>query len=388
VHKLEKTIKVLTFSGYYLPGFKGGGPIKTIKNLFERTGKDLSFQLVTGDHDLGEKKPYSSVSINSWTTLGNVGIFYSSSDLLGIYKIAKIVCSSESDIIYLNSFFSIRYSLYPLLLVKLFRFNQQVVLGPRGEFSDGALGLKTIKKRFYIFLYKLLRLHKGTVFQASSDYEAENIASILGKAADIFIAEDIGSLPPAAPIMARIDGPLKVVFVSRISPMKNLLLAIEVLKNVKNTIVYHIFGPIEDQHYWKECKVLINELPSNITVEYKGELLPNKVLSTLTNYDLFFLPTKGENYGHVIAEALCAGLPILISDRTPWRNLQQEGIGWDLALDEPDQFSNAIDDYSTFNTKEHFRLRQNVLRWSKEKFSQQDAVKANINMFHYAYDKK
>ena len=90
----------------------------------------------------------------------------------------------------------------------------------------------------------------------------------------------------------------------------------------------------------------------------------------------------------MIAEALCAGLPILISDRTPWRNLQQEGIGWDLALDEPDQFSNAIDDYSTFNTKEHFRLRQNVLRWSKEKFSQQDAVKANINMFHYAYDKK
>jgi glycosyltransferase involved in cell wall biosynthesis len=388
VYKLVKKIKVLVFSGYYLPGFKGGGPIKTIKNLFDRASKDLAFKLVTSDHDLGEKKSYQQVKSDYWNILDNVSIFYASTGVVGIYNIAKIVFQNDSDVIYLNSFFSVRFSLYPQLLVKLFRLKQQIVLGTRGEFSEGALGIKTIKKRLYIFLYKFFRLNHGTVFQASSDYEAKNIASVLGNPADIFIAEDIGSKPPPIHLVARIDGPLRIVFVSRISPMKNLLLALKILKKVKKTVVYHIFGPIEDHEYWQECKKIIGELSHNISVEYKGELMPKKVLSTLSNYDLFFLPTKGENYGHVIAEALCAGLPLLISDRTPWRNLQFQGIGWDLSLDNTEKFSNTIDEFAKLNANEHFELRHNVLSWSKEKFSQQDAVEANINMFHYANDKK
>ena len=51
--------------------------------------------------------------------------------------------------------------------------------------------------------------------------------------------------------------------------------------------------------------------------------------------DLFFLPTRGENFGHVIAEALSVGTPVLISDQTPWRKLAAVGLGHDLPLAVP-----------------------------------------------------
>lgn len=101
----------------------------------------------------------------------------------------------------------------------------------------------------------------------------------------------------------------------------------------------------------------------------------------------FFFPTKGENYGHVIAEALCAGLPIVIADTTPWRNLQSLGIGWDLPLSNPTAFSKALDELALLPSEKYHQLRLNVLAWAKDKFSQRDAVEANRNMFLYACKK-
>lgn len=377
---------VLAFSGHYLPGYKGGGPIKTIKNLFDQAGADVSFKLITSDRDLGEAVPYTSVTCGSWNKVGNAEVFYAQPSVLGYKQMAKILFDKKYDIVYLNSFFSPRFSFVPLLIAKLLR--QKVILGPRGEFSEGALSLKAQKKQFFIKLYKFLRLHKSIVFQASSEYEAEDIRRVLGSEVDIQIAEDIGAQEFAETLPLRTSQSLNAVFISRISPMKNLLAALEMLQHVKQPVLYHIYGPVEDREYWAQCEAVINTLPSHIQVEHKGELTPDQVVPTLSAYDLFFMPTKGENYGHVIAEALCAGLPILIADTTPWRNLQEQGIGWDLPLNNPDAFSAAIDQLAAMPADEHLKMREAVLAWAKNKFSQRDAVEANIAMFRYAFQKK
>ncbi|QQD21911.1 glycosyltransferase [Oceanospirillaceae bacterium ASx5O] len=377
---------ILTFSAFYLPGFKGGGPIKTLKNLFDQTENDLFYRLITNDRDLGDWLPYESVECGAWNKVGNTEVFYAEPGVRGYWKIAKILLDRQYDIVYLNSFFSPRFSFFPLLIAKLLR--QKVVLGPRGEFSEGALSLKSGKKQFFIKLYKFLRLHKGVVFQASSEYEAEDIRRTLGSKVDIQIAEDIGAQEFAEVLPTRASESLKIVFISRISPKKNLLAALEMLRSIQQPVLYHIYGPIEDLEYWAKCEAVISVLPSHVQVEHKGELTPDQVVPTLSAYDMFFMPTKGENYGHVIAEALCAGLPILIADTTPWRNLQEQGIGWDLPLNDPNAFSTAIDQLALMPAKQHLQMRETVLVWAKEKFTQRDAIQANINMFRYAYEKK
>ena len=378
-------MNILTFTGHYLPGYKGGGPIKTIKNLFDQTGNSVFYKLITSDRDLGDTLPYNSIDHNVWNKVGNAEVFYVQSGSIGYKQITKILFEKDYELIYLNSFFSPKFSLLPLILAKT--LHQKVIVGPRGEFSEGALSLKSRKKNTYIKLYKLLNLHHGIIYQASSDYEAEDIRRVLGSKVDIQIAEDICSQEFAQYIPERDSTALKAVFISRISPMKNLDLALEVLKSVKKPLVYDIYGPIEDQSYWQHCQSIIAELPSHIDIQYKGGLTPEQVVPTFLSYDFFFMPTKGENYGHVIAEALCAGLPLLISDATPWRNLSEQGLGWDLPVDNPSAFTDAVNKLALMSKDDHYEMRKNVLEWARNKFSQREAIDANIAMFEYAANK-
>lgn len=379
-------MSILIFTGYYLPGYKGGGPIKTIKNLVENVD-DFSFRIITNDRDLGGQHPYSNVTPGSWNELSTYKVYYVEPRLKGISQIIKIILNkSNNHLIYVNSFFSIKFSLIPVLLGKI--FNQNIIVGPRGEFSEGALKLKATKKNVFIKFYRLLNLSNGIVFQASSKYEAQDIKRVLGSKVDIFIAEDIGAQEFVESIPIRDSKVKKSVFISRISPMKNLSLALEALKKVQKPLIYDIYGPIEDRIYWQKCQSIIADLPVNITVQYKGELLPEQVVPTLSLYDFFFMPTKGENYGHVITEALCAGLPLVISNTTPWRNLESLGIGWDLPLDNLDSFSKTIDKLIEMSDDELRQMRESIVTWARYTFTQRNAIDANIAMFHYAYNKK
>lgn len=379
-------MKVLSFSEYFLPGYKGGGPIKTVSNLFERAGDEITFKLITSDRDLGDSFSYTSVTCGAWNQLGKASVFYAQSGITCYAQITRELCAKDYDIVYLNSFFSPRFSFFPLLVAKALR--QKIILGPRGEFSEGALSLKSFKKRVFIAVFKFLGLHRGVVVQASSNFEAKDIRRALGVGVDIRISEDIGAQEFAGPLEPRTNGSLRAVFVSRISPMKNLLSALNMLQKVQRPLNYDIYGPIEDRDYWQQCERVIEGLPSHIRVGHKGELKPDAVVKTMARYDVFFMPTNGENYSHVIAEAFCAGLPVLIANTTPWRDLQQQGIGWDLPLDNPSAFSAVLDDLATMPADEHQKMRERVLTWAKTKFSQRDAVEANIALFKYAYEKK
>lgn len=383
--KGNRSMRILVFATHYLPGYKGGGPIKTIKNLLDRADSELTFKLITDDRDLGDSQPYSTVECGAWNQIGKASVFYVKRGVRGCCQVAKIVAQGNHDIVYLNSFFSLRFSFFPLLLAKLLR--QRVILGPRGELSEGALSIKPITKSIFIFLYNLLRLYRGVIFQASTGFEAADIRRNFGSKVDVLIAEDIGTQKFTKAYSYRSEGPLRAVFISRISPMKNLLLALEILLKVKMPVSYHIYGPIEDHQYWEQCQKIIGALPAHIEVEYKGELNPECVINTMSEYDVFFMPTKGENYSHVITEALCAALPLVIADTTPWKNLQESRIGWDLSLNDPDAFRTVLDELASMPVDQYEEMRERVLVWAKDKFSQRDAIEANMAMFRDVYEK-
>lgn len=125
--------------------------------------------------------------------------------------------------------------------------------------------------------------------------------------------------------------------------MKRLDYALDVLATVEIPVEFTIVGPVRDEDYWAACREQMDALPDHVTAEYLGGVPHEQVPDLMARYDLFFLPTAGENYGHVIQEALTAGLPVLISDRTPWRNLEERNLGWDLSLEAPERFRRVIE---------------------------------------------
>jgi glycosyltransferase involved in cell wall biosynthesis len=137
-------------------------------------------------------------------------------------------------------------------------------------------------------------------------------------------------------------GRLRIVFLSRISTKKNLLGAIRILRGVEGAIDFSIYGPIEDRRYWEACVGEMKKLPANICPVYRGELPHTKVSEVFAEHDVFLFPTLGENFGHVILEALLAGCPVVTSNQVPWLDLQANGAGWALPLEPADAFTDVL----------------------------------------------
>lgn len=382
-------LKILTSVAYYLPGYKAGGPIRTLVNMGDRLGNEFQFKIVTADRDFDDTKPYPKIKLNDWNRVGKADVFYMSANRRSLRDFKRLLCSTEYDILYLNSFFSPHFTIKPLLLRRLRLIpDRPLIIAPRGEFSPGALGLKSFKKRVYITAVKAFGLYKGSVWQASSEHEEADIRRWFGNDARVIIA------PNLPPVISAADGPvavkektkgcLKIVFLSRISRKKNLDGALEMLKGLKGKVGFNIYGPMEDKSYWAECQKITSSLPENIEVRYCGSVEHDQVGAVMREHDLFFLPTLGENFGHVILEALCAGCPILISDQTPWRNLGKKGVGWDLPLSKPEMFQEVLQGCLDMNTEEHVKWSERAREYGLEVTKDDGTVEQNRGLFYKA----
>jgi glycosyltransferase involved in cell wall biosynthesis len=175
-----------------------------------------------------------------------------------------------------------------------------------------------------------------------------------------------------------------LAFLSRISPKKNLLGAIELMRCVSGRLSLDVYGPIEDIAYWQHCEAIANRLPANLRVHYRGTVAPDAVVSTLAQYDAMFLPTLGENFGHAIIESLAAGCPVVISNRTPWRDLQAKGMGWDLPLESPADFQDALAELVAMDETMHATMRDCARAYAVRLLSDEIAVEQSRRLFQSA----
>lgn len=380
----RRTILILT--GHYLPGYKAGGPLRSIANLAARLGDEFAFLVLTSDRDLGDNAPYPNLAPEPWVPLGKVRVRYVPPKAQSLFRMARIIRSTHYDVLYLNSFFSPRLTILPLIARRLGLVPRRpLVIAPRGEFSDGALELKAAKKRAYLAIAKAMGLISDVTWQASSDHEAKDIRRALGPLARrLHVAIDLPEPLPEAPPThePRTPGaPLRLVFLSRISPMKNLDYALKVLAQVRAPVVFSIYGPAEDAAYAAECRKLAAALPSHVQVRWAGATGPAEVPRIMADHDLFFLPTRGENFGHVIAEALGAGTPVLISDATPWRHLRRLGVGDDFPLAKPAAFGAAIDRTAALSPTDAAEQRARAFAYALGRQLDGADVEANRRLF-------
>ncbi|ACV67685.1 glycosyltransferase family 4 protein [Desulfohalobium retbaense] len=383
---------VFTFVGYYLPGYKSGGPVRTIANMVEHLGDDFDFRIVTRDRDALDTEPYPDVKIDSWNTVGKAQVFYASQETLGLCGVARLLRETPHDVLYLNSFFSFGFTALPLLARRLgLAPKKPCVIAPRGEFSAGALALKAWKKKAYLRLTRAVGISSGLAWQASSQHEVDDIRYAIGNTANnIFIAPNLPSpLQNELQITSENnaiadDSYLRIIFLSRVSPKKNLDFALKVLGQVTVPVVFDIYGVIDDNAYWDKCSQLINTLPEQIKVFYHGVVNHKDVHELLSGYDLFFLPTHGENYGHAIYETLAAGVPPLISDQTPWRDLDEKGAGFVRRLADFDEFVSVINAYAYKTDDERTFFQKSAHDYALQVASGSEVLEQNRKLFQLA----
>ena len=382
-------IEVLTFLRYYLPGYTAGGPIRTIANLVDELGDEFLFKIITSHVDPRDPSPYRNVRRNEFQKVGKAQVYYATPDQLTLSGLKRLTNQTRHDVIYLNSFTDPNFTIKPLLLRRLKLIpDSPLVIAPRGEFSPGALAIRRFKKQMYIKSANALGLYKDVTWQASSAYESTDICKWFGMDSRIHVApnlpEKIFAQGIGNAIKEKKKGRLRTFFLSRIARKKNLDGALRILKGVKGKVNFDIYGPLEDERYWEECKQIIARLPSNVSVQYQGTVPHEHVGSVMSKYDLFFFPTHGENYGHVILEALSAGCPVLISDQTPWRSLEKNKAGWDIPLSDVKKYRSVLNRCGEQDASEFGRLVESAKSYAKSVVHDARVVEENRVLFSQA----
>lgn len=321
--------RIAAFSEFYLPGFAGGGTIVSLSRIVEEE-MNHDIRVITGDHDLGSGLPYPDIRPRTWVPVGRGSVAYIRLGFKDAIWAIRELRRWRPEAYYANSLQCPEYSLMPFLLRRVGILpGGRLIVAPRGECGRAAQAHKGLKKRLARPLIRWL-VGPGVVWQASSESEANDIRRWYGK-----------ELPTADRIIVRGDPPPRptsisegsrnavpvVVFASRIDQMKGLDLALEVISRVTHPCVFRVAGSVSDPGYWERCRTLAEDLPPHISFQYCGPYTPDLTAEILSAADFLLLPTRGENFGHAIAEALSVGCPVVISDRTIWTDLVNSSGG-------------------------------------------------------------
>jgi glycosyltransferase involved in cell wall biosynthesis len=375
--------KIVIFIDWYVPAYRAGGPIRSVLNITSTFGEQADFFIITSNKDLGEEQPLKGVKENSWTSVGTAKVMYVDSTNQTAENYKKLLTEIQPDVVYFNSLFSKNFTLMPLSLVKKdpqFK-GVKIILAPRGMLGKGALAIKPLKKKLFFLYVRLTKLFKNITWHASTQQEVNEIQAQFSKNAQTVVAENLAILPQDVCIKSKSSQEkLKVLFVSRISVKKNLQLVVEAIAKSKHkrNIQLTIIGGVEEESYFKTIESMLKN--EQIDYYYLGAIPQDQLRGYYENSHLFCLPTWHENYGHAIVEALSFGLPIVISQNTPWRNLQEKGVGYDLPM-EVSAFAKVLDEFVEMNEEVYALYSSNAIEYSKAILLNPEVIESNRKLF-------
>lgn len=374
--------KVLIFTDWYLPGYRAGGPITSCANMVHLLGDEIDFRIVCLDRDYLETEPYPNVLPNNWIKVGRAEVMYISADLLLQSTMKDIIRYLSDYQVYINGVFSKYFSVTPL--IKANKLGRKIIVAPRGMLAEGALSIKPQKKKAFLNLAKFLGLYRRVRFHATNDEEANQIKKEISRKAIIQVIPNLPSIPgKAGQRLEKIENKLKIISVARIAREKNTAFALECLGKIdsKFQIEVNFIGSVYDEDYFAECKRIAAALPTNIRVNFSASVPPDSIIAQFAEAHLFFLPTLGENYGHAIIESLLNGLPALISDKTPWKNLQNDGLGADLPLSDSNGFVDYISQIAAMDQSEYERKYGDVSQIASKRVHLSENIEAYKLLF-------
>ena len=248
--------KILLFTDWYVPGYKAGGPVRSCANFTTVMQDSFDLFVLTTDRDLGDTVPYTGIGTDTWTERGpGLRVWYASPGTLSGATIGRMVREIAPDYVYLNSMYSWTFTILPLWMRVRKRLPGKWIIAPRGMLQQGAMQFKSLKKKLFLQLLKGTGMTRRLYFQATDGQEQADIRRYF-PAADIVVLPNFpqGETVPWQPVVKN-PGELRCIFLSRLSPKKNLLFFLNVLREwpPDRTMELTVRGEVEDRDYWEKC---------------------------------------------------------------------------------------------------------------------------------------
>ena len=361
---------------WFDPAYRAGGPITSIVHMVEQMKNGYSFKIFCSDADL-DGKPMPEIQTDQWVKYrDNADVWYAAQKTRTISIVKKEIKKTKADALFINGIYSWPFNLAPLLFTR----GPKKILSTLGMLHTGALSQKSFKKKIYLGLLKYFGVSRRCYFHAATEDEKVFIRKVFPKS-KVFVIPNFPAVFKAQAIIPKMIGSLEMTSVALISPMKNYLLVLQALETCSENITYHIWGPIKDQEYWRECLAFISKLPTNINVQHNGEIHPSKVEGVLARCHLFILPSKSENFCHAIYEALSCGRPVITSHNTPWNGLEEAHAGLNVAIANELKIKSSIQKFASMDQHELAGWSSGAKQYIEKALDIEEVKQKYIEMF-------
>jgi glycosyltransferase involved in cell wall biosynthesis len=373
--------RVLIVYHTYLPSEFAMGPVSAIRHLAECMGHDYEIRLLTLNHDFVTGEKLFSADHQVASTDG-ASIEYLPRGFRGL-RILWQRLREPHEVLEIHSGFDRHLAIPALVLTRMGIVNgTRAFHSPHGIFLPIDMSRGAFKKRLYCALADVFNLYKNVVHLASSPGEVADIRRWHRRTQRIvemphFVDAQLGT-NRVAPRSKRPQS-LKIAFVGRIALQKNFMFAIEVVRALGVESQMDVFGEA-DPDYWPACDAALNAGTGLCKVNLHGHVPQTRLLDILPNYDVLLHPTSGENFGYSIIEALGLGVPVLLSDKSPWLDIEKVGAGWVVPLSDHGAFVARLTEIFNMGT-EWQSLRESALNYAREKIENERSRKLRASLY-------
>jgi glycosyltransferase involved in cell wall biosynthesis len=327
----EGPLRVLHVSPSFYPAMMYGGPIFSTKAMCDGVTEDKAIELRVLTTDAAGPLPSHRV-----VQMSNPALFPSGYSVQYCHRIAMASISPElifrlpqlikwANVVHLTGTYSFP-TLPTLALCRV--LGRPLVWSPRGGLHATAQWAGAPRrriKRMFEHLCHILRPQR-VVLHVTSDMERHTSRKRLKDIATVVIP-NIVEVPSSLPIRNwRPNGQLRIMFISRLHAIKGLDILIDALAHLPEHVTLHIFGA-GDATYEASLRRRVQDRKLGSRISFNGHVEGEAKQRAFLEADLFCLPTRSENFGVVIGEALAHGLPVITTTAAPWERLEDEGCG-------------------------------------------------------------
>jgi len=339
-------MRVLHITPTYEPAWDQGGVVRSVSQLcrgLAALGVDVTVYTTdsNGRHRL-------QVPVNQIVELGGVKVIYFATKWSNRFRysgdLARACWSTISgfDLAHLTTFWC-----YPGIPAgqAARKFKVPYVVSPRGTFIRYPLRQKWLKKWFYMKLVEWKNLRGAAAIHYTTEMERE-LTAHLGLKVPSFIVPngvdpaEFDNLPSRAEsrVYFGLSPSARVVaFCGRLHPRKALDILVSAFADVRGEIPdAHLLLAGPDDGHEQTLRNLVGALRLQNNVHFLGYVNPEKRKRVLAATDLFALVSyPGENFGNAAAEAMMAGVPVLLSNNVGiCREVEADGAGRVVPVDK------------------------------------------------------
>lgn len=358
----------------YFPS-EAGGPANTVYWLNKTIGKKNINSIVLSTN-YGLKNKFLK---NDWYSDFNIQCEFISGSLFSFLSIHQLQKLQNTDVIHFSSIFFKPTLIYIILGIIL---KKKIILSPRGELYESALSRKREKKEFYLKLIQIFQ--KRIHFHSTNPVETLQIKQHFQNAGSIIEIPNYIEIPPKQ----KVEVKNQLLFLGRINPIKNIDLLIrafyklptEIISNFKLKIVGEAILQYE-KDYLKHLISIIKDLQLENLVELSLGVYGEEKERLLAESYCLILPSKSENFGNVILEAICQGTPSIVTKNAPWEIIERENAGLWI---EPDikSITLGLKNLIELSASEYQKLRNNALNLAISHFDIEKNIYKWINFYN------